>query len=92
MSSVSVRTLHHYEAVGLVVPQTRTAAGYRQYGDADLARLRDVLTYREPRLHPRAGGAGARRHRPAGPAARAACGWCASASPTCTTSGPIWSG
>ncbi|GAB3688956.1 MerR family transcriptional regulator [Angustibacter aerolatus] len=47
MSSVSVRTLHHYEAVGLVVPQTRTAAGYRQYGDADLARLRDVLTYRE---------------------------------------------
>ena len=36
---VTVRTLHHYDAEGLVVPSARTHAGYRLYTDADLARL-----------------------------------------------------
>jgi DNA-binding transcriptional MerR regulator len=44
---VSVRTLHHYDEIGLVVPSARTAAGHRRYSAADLRRLRDVLYYRE---------------------------------------------
>lgn len=47
LSGVSVRTLHHYDAIGLLVPGERSAAGYRLYRDADLARLRRILFYRE---------------------------------------------
>lgn len=43
---VTVRTLHHYDAIGLVVPSARTHAGYRLYTEADLARLATVVTYR----------------------------------------------
>ena len=46
-AGVSVRTLHHWDAVGLLVPSGRTAAGYRAYAPADLERLQQVLTYRE---------------------------------------------
>jgi DNA-binding transcriptional MerR regulator len=42
-----VRALHHYDAVGLVHPSGRTAAGYRVYTDDDLDRLRRVLVLRE---------------------------------------------
>jgi DNA-binding transcriptional MerR regulator len=44
---VSVRTLHHYDEITLVVPSGRTSAGYRIYTDADIERLHRVLTYRE---------------------------------------------
>ncbi len=44
---VSVRTLHHWDALGLVCPSARTWAGYRLYGRADIARLQQVLVYRE---------------------------------------------
>lgn len=44
---VTVRTLHHWDAVGLVRPSTRTTAGYRLYAPADVARLRRVVAYRE---------------------------------------------
>jgi MerR family transcriptional regulator, thiopeptide resistance regulator len=43
----TVRALHHYDAIGLVRPSGRTAAGYRLYTEADLDRLRAVLVYRE---------------------------------------------
>ena len=43
---VTVRTLHHYDAEGLVVPSARTPAGYRLYTDDDLSRLASVVTYR----------------------------------------------
>jgi DNA-binding transcriptional MerR regulator len=46
LTGVSVRTLHHYDDIGLVVPSVRTPAGYRGYTDADLERLQLVLTYR----------------------------------------------
>ena len=46
-AGVSVRTLHHWDAVGLLVPSGRTASGYRTYSADDLERLRQVLTYRE---------------------------------------------
>ncbi len=46
-TGVSVRTLHHWDAIGLLSPGGRTSSGYRSYDDADLERLRQVLTYRE---------------------------------------------
>jgi MerR family transcriptional regulator, thiopeptide resistance regulator len=46
LSGVTVRTLHHYDEIGLVRPSARTAAGYRAYSAADVDRLRQVLTYR----------------------------------------------
>jgi DNA-binding transcriptional MerR regulator len=47
MAGVSVRTLHHYDAIGLVKPGTRSASGYRLYGESELLRLQQVLFYRE---------------------------------------------
>lgn len=46
LTGLSVRTLHHYDHIGLVVPSVRTAAGYRGYTDADVERLHVVLVYR----------------------------------------------
>jgi DNA-binding transcriptional MerR regulator len=46
LAGVTVRTLHHYDEVGLVQPSARTAAGYRAYSAGDMERLREVLTYR----------------------------------------------
>lgn len=47
LSGVTVRTLHHYDEIGLLSPSGRSAAGYREYSDTDLERLRRVLAYRE---------------------------------------------
>lgn len=47
LAGVSVRTLHHYDSIGLLVPEARTAAGYRLYTDADLFRLQQILIGRE---------------------------------------------
>ncbi|GHC53745.1 MerR family transcriptional regulator [Streptomyces flavofungini] len=46
-AGVTVRTLHHYDRTGLLTPSERSAGGYRLYGDADLARLQQILFYRE---------------------------------------------
>ena len=43
---VTVRTLHHYDKIGLLVPGERTSAGYRLYSDKDIARLQHVVVYR----------------------------------------------
>jgi DNA-binding transcriptional MerR regulator len=43
---VTVRTLHHYDEFGLLVPSERTSAGYRLYSDKDIARLQHVVVYR----------------------------------------------
>ncbi len=47
VSGVSVRTLHHYEELGLLQPAARSAAGYRLYSRQDLLRLQEILFYRE---------------------------------------------
>jgi DNA-binding transcriptional MerR regulator len=47
LAGVTVRTLHHYDEIGLVSPRERTPAGYRRYSDADTERLHQVLSYRE---------------------------------------------
>ncbi|MFF7776328.1 MerR family transcriptional regulator [Streptomyces tanashiensis] len=46
LAGVSVRTLHHYDEIGLVQPSARTSAGYRAYSADDVERLREVLAYR----------------------------------------------
>lgn len=46
LTGVTVRTLHHYDAIGLVRPAARSAAGYRLYGPDDVARLQEVVAYR----------------------------------------------
>jgi DNA-binding transcriptional MerR regulator len=43
---VTVRTLHHYDEIGLLVPSERTSAGYRQYTADDITRLQHVVVYR----------------------------------------------
>lgn len=47
IAGVSVRTLHHYDEVGLLSPRGRTDAGYRLYGEEDLLRLQQILLGRE---------------------------------------------
>jgi DNA-binding transcriptional MerR regulator len=44
---VSVRTLHHWDQIGLVRPSDRTRAGYRVYSGEDVSRIHRVLVYRE---------------------------------------------
>ena len=43
-AGVTVRTLHHYDRLGLLKPSGRTAAGYRLYGERDFARLQQIVT------------------------------------------------
>ena len=47
LTGVSVRTLHHYDAIGLLKPTRVTDAGYRLYDDAALRRLQAVLLFRQ---------------------------------------------
>lgn len=47
LAGVSVRTLHHYDQIGLLRPASVSASGYRQYSDADLERLQQILFFRE---------------------------------------------
>ncbi|MFF5801803.1 MerR family transcriptional regulator [Streptomyces sp. NPDC012746] len=46
-AGVTVRTLHHYDEIGLLSPSGRSHAGHRRYDDADLDRLQRILFYRE---------------------------------------------
>jgi DNA-binding transcriptional MerR regulator len=47
LAGVNVRTLHHYDHVGLLKPSARMAAGYRLYGEVDLLRLQQILFFKE---------------------------------------------
>lgn len=47
LARVTVRTLHHYDEVGLLVPARRSAAGYRLYAPEDLERLYRIRLFRE---------------------------------------------
>jgi DNA-binding transcriptional MerR regulator len=50
IAGISVRALHHYDEIGLLVPTGRTGAGYRLYDDDDLLRLQQILIGREQGL------------------------------------------
>ncbi|MDR9449780.1 MAG: MerR family transcriptional regulator [Acidimicrobiia bacterium] len=47
VAGVTIRTLHHYDEIGLLRPAGKSLAGYRQYDDVDLERLQEILFYRE---------------------------------------------
>ena len=46
-AGVTVRTLHHYDHIGLLRPSERRENGSRGYTDADISRLQQILAYRE---------------------------------------------
>jgi DNA-binding transcriptional MerR regulator len=46
-AGLTVRTLHHYDEIGLVSPSGRTRSGHRMYADADVDRLQRVLSLRQ---------------------------------------------
>ena len=46
-TGISVRALHHYDAIGLLKPTKVTDAGYRLYDDAAIERLYMILVFRE---------------------------------------------
>ena len=46
LTGVSVRTLHHYDRIGLLRPALHSSGGYRLYGEAELLRLQQILTLR----------------------------------------------
>lgn len=47
LAGVSIRTLHHYDEIGLLKPAERAESRYRYYGRAELYRLQQILFYRE---------------------------------------------
>lgn len=47
LCGVSVRTLHYYDEIGLLHPAETTEAGYRLYGPEEIARLQQILFFRE---------------------------------------------
>ncbi|MSR35822.1 MAG: MerR family transcriptional regulator [Gemmatimonadetes bacterium] len=47
LAHVTVRTIHHYHEIGLLVPSGRSDAGYRRYSETDLRRLQQILLFRE---------------------------------------------
>ena len=47
LSGVSVRTLHHYDEIGLLGPAFVGENRYRYYGREELLRLQDILFHRE---------------------------------------------
>lgn len=49
-AGLTVRTLHHYEQMGLLRPSGRSESGYRRYGEADVLRLHRVLALRDAGL------------------------------------------
>ncbi len=47
LAGVTVRTLHHYDEIGLLRSSGRSDAGYRLYGHEDLERLQEILVWRQ---------------------------------------------
>ena len=47
LAGISVRTLHYYDQIGLLMPSSVGANGYRHYGEEALVKLQQILFYRE---------------------------------------------
>lgn len=47
LAGVSVRTLHHYQEIGLLLPSARSSSGYRLYGAQEVVRLQQITSLRE---------------------------------------------
>jgi len=50
LTGISIRTLHHYDAIGLLTPSKVTEAGYRLYDEDALGRLQTILLLRQLRF------------------------------------------
>ena len=46
-TGISVRTLHHYDEIGLLTPSHRTESGHRLYDEGDVARLQQIVSLRQ---------------------------------------------
>src|SRR5438105_3640439 len=46
LANLTVRTLHHYDSIGLLQPSARSDAGYRLYDRNDVARLQQIQALR----------------------------------------------
>jgi DNA-binding transcriptional MerR regulator len=47
LSGVTIKTLYHYQKIGVLIPESVAENGYRYYGDKELKRLQQILFYRE---------------------------------------------
>ncbi|RTE07992.1 MerR family transcriptional regulator [Paenibacillus whitsoniae] len=47
LAHVTIKTLHHYHKIGLLLPREVSEAGYRMYGQWELERLQEILFYKE---------------------------------------------
>ena len=47
IAHITVRTLHHYDELGLLAPSERSESGYRLYSYDDVARLQEILIWRQ---------------------------------------------
>jgi DNA-binding transcriptional MerR regulator len=47
LAGVTIRTLHHYDRIGLLCPSGRSEAGYRLYAYEDLTRLQEIVVWRQ---------------------------------------------
>lgn len=47
LSGVTIKTLYHYQKIGLLMPESIAENGYRYYGEKELKRLQQILFYRE---------------------------------------------
>ncbi len=47
LAGVSVRTLHYYDEIGLLKPQSHSVSGYRYYGEESVVRLQQIMFFRE---------------------------------------------
>ena len=47
LSGTTIKTLYHYQKIGLLIPKSIGDNGYRYYGDEELERLQQILFYRE---------------------------------------------
>lgn len=47
LSGTTIKTLYHYQKIGLLMPEIVTENGYRYYGENELKRLQQILFYRE---------------------------------------------
>src|SRR5688572_14069251 len=46
-TALTVRTLHHYDQIGLLSPSHRSSAGHRLYGERDVKRLQKIVSLRQ---------------------------------------------
>lgn len=47
LSGVTIKTLYHYQKIGLLMPESIAENGYRYYGEKELKRLQQILFYRQ---------------------------------------------